>query len=244
MQLFRCLYGSLVTGLLGALAWGLIRHFGHVEIGFFAIFVGAFIGAGSAGRFRARAGMPAAIIAALVAIVAVFGGKYFDVIWSVESRYPSQKIQALQVNDSMALHHMARTIAGEYERDGKPLNWPDGMTAAKARKPTDFPPDVIADTYARYHHMTPVERMNYRNDVEHETIAAETNRVDRVTNRAFIDIALSPFNILWLFLASTTAFRVGAGRLRAGRAPTPITADAPPDPQADLQESQDPTKGS
>ena len=83
---------ALVAGAVGAAAWAAISIFANFEIGYLAWGIGALVGLAMA-RFGG-AGMPMGVIAAVISVASIFGGKYVAVYQATHSYTSEEDFEA------------------------------------------------------------------------------------------------------------------------------------------------------
>jgi hypothetical protein len=114
---------------------------------------------------------------------------------------PGEDTQFLVVRD------MADEIAMEWEAQGRPANWPPGMSVETAMEREDYPVDLWAEAEGRWAALPAEEQQAMLRDYQANLAAMPAFLIGAV----FVASLFSPWNLLWFGLASLTAFRVGSG---------------------------------
>src|SRR5205814_2228902 len=121
----------------------------------------------------------------------------------------------IHVDDEMAVKHMARDLVAEYEQAGKTLKWPAGKSLEDAKAKEDYPKDLWADAQGRYKGMTPEQQNDYKTALQNHVVGTIQAFKGQMAEAGFMD-SFSPIDILFAFLAVSTAFAVASGRTGGG----------------------------
>lgn len=207
--------GGIVGGVVGAGAWGIIAYLTGYEIGWIAVGVGFVTGLGVAIGSKGRAGVMGGILAAVIALVAVAGGKFFAVEMLAQKYTSSNEfkneIAAIELEESDLVMYVADLMAADMTAKGQPINWPSGMTVETASEEKDYPPELWKDAAARWKALDDATKEQYRMDLRRQMEEAATLMVNTVgAAQGFVE-SFSLFDLLWAFLAVGAAFRVGSG---------------------------------
>lgn len=206
--------GGIVGGAIGAAVWAGIAYAAHVEIGWIAWGIGFMVGLGVAMLSGRNASPATGLMAAVIAAGSVLGGKYLAVSMTVDKE--SQKITStMQLRDEDCIRIMAKGLAGEAEESGKHLRWPAGKSVENAKVAADFPAEIWTDAQERWDRMTPEARTEYRDSMKAYLKAAIKNKAEEIKSQGFVQ-DLSLFDLLWLFLAVGTAFRIASSPPQPG----------------------------
>lgn len=214
--LVGCIIGAIIGGIVGAALWAAITNATNREIGWIAWGVGGLVGLGARLGARDWADTLAGIVAALVAIVALAGGKYLVVQIAVDSAAKDviSQIESNPIGETEAKAFMAGDLVTQAESAGKKLKWPDGKSLDNAESFQDFPKSVQTDVESRWKGMTPDAQTAYIESVKahskHMSKQAVASISDQVSKQGFIE-SFSLFDLLWFGLAIMTAFKIGTG---------------------------------
>lgn len=209
--------GAAIGGLVGAAAWACLMYFLNVEIGWLAWGVGLLAGLGVAVVVRDERSPATGVIAAVIALGSIALGKYAGVHFLVgDAMSAMQRNGALDVNFTLddAQLALAGQLVDEYEANGKPLQWPAGMTYDDAERPEHFPPDLWADTQARWNGMSPDAREQYRSQHQESIrsmMASMGGDLRAAIEAEGFKSSFGAMDLLFGALAVLTAFRLGQG---------------------------------
>ncbi|MBX3451356.1 MAG: hypothetical protein KF777_17445 [Planctomycetaceae bacterium] len=213
MGLVRCLVCGLLGGAIGAAIWVAVGYLTQYEIGWIAWGVGFLVGVGV--LFGANLGggeddsSLQGVLAAVLAIGCVVGAKYLLFQIVVEGAR-QELVQTMSnqgdLTDEEMIAGLADDIAMEMIESGKTVQWPPGMTLDQASVEADYPKDVWRKATAQWNDLKPDDRQE-RKDLRR---AAITSLIQALPMGSFSDM-FSPWDLLWLGLAATTAFKIGGG---------------------------------
>ncbi|MEO1007405.1 MAG: hypothetical protein AAFX79_02455 [Planctomycetota bacterium] len=217
MQFARALVGALVGGIIGATIWGVIAYHTGYEIGWIAWGVGVLCGIGAVAGSGGRTGDGTGILAAVVALAAIAGGKL--AAWEVSYSDAEQMFETTEFDDDILMSLIADDVAQQYMEEGIEIDWPVGMTYEDAWLEEDYPADLWDDAMARWESSSPADqqiiREAYRNKFEEdrEAVRAAMREIFTETrNENF----LSGFDALWILFAVMSAFGIGRGGVGGG----------------------------
>ncbi|MEM7756118.1 MAG: hypothetical protein AAF297_10845 [Planctomycetota bacterium] len=207
------LIGAGIGGLLGAGIWAAVAHFLHVESGWIAWGVGGLCGMGVAVATSGGGGMLGGVLAAVVAIAAIGGGKY----WAVSIVVDQGEAEFVEVvQDTMAMVTdedmkglVTDEIASEWEASGRTVDWKDGASLDTAMYPIHYPQDLIEAGTARYDAMSTAELDQMREDWADEIIAA-VHGVALDSKMQGFESMWNLFDVIFVLLAVATAFKIGS----------------------------------
>ncbi|MGH7243494.1 MAG: hypothetical protein ACREJD_08775 [Phycisphaerales bacterium] len=201
--------GGLIGGAIGAAIWAAIAYFAHVQSGLVAIGVGALVGCGTF-MFAGNDVSPVTgAAAALIALASIAAGKYLAV-HAYFANVSGVAHKALTVDENMALIHISRQVAEEWEKGGKKLEWPKGSDIDDATEEAEFPKGVWADAKGRWNAMSETQKDGYKRDLQENLHAEIDGVVAGVESDAFAK-SFTFFDILWAFLAIGSAYKLGSG---------------------------------
>ncbi len=200
--------GGLVGGGIGAVIWALVAWKLHSELGWIAWLVGVLAGGGVALVARGNTGMFTGIVAAVCALTCVGAGKYMAISMVVDQLVAQLPVSG-PLSDEDVQMHLAGQITDEWESAGKELKWPNGEPPEDVEGPDDLPPALWAETTARWKAATPQWQADYRSQAQTE-VAAELETLKQVVKEDAFKQSFGLFDILWLFLALGSAFKIGS----------------------------------
>jgi len=207
--MLKGIIGGLIGGAIGAAIWAAIAYYAHVQIGFVAIGVGALVGCGTFMFAGDQVSPVTGAAAAMIALASIAGGKYMA-IHAYFSNVKGAVHKAIEVDEEVALVHISKQVAEEWEKSGKTLAWPKGSNAEEAGEEAEFPKDVWADAKVRWNAMTETQKDGYQRDLKESLHAEMDGVVAGIESDAFAK-SFSFFDILWAFLAVGAAYKLGSG---------------------------------
>jgi hypothetical protein len=202
--------GACIGGVVGAGIWALVAYQIHYEIGWLAIGVGALVGGGMAKGAQGYTGALTGLIAAVIAVGAVLGGRYMAISAIVDDIGKTATKQMAKISEDDAQVELARTVVHEQEEKGKVLKWPDGMSEEEAETQADFPKEVWAEMDKRWAAMSPDQREDYLNQLRKERKELVANVMGVVKDQGFM-ASFDVIDIVFLLLAVGAGFSIGSG---------------------------------
>ena len=222
---------ALVGGLVGSMLWAGIVYATGFQIGFMAVVVGALVGI-SVCIVRTDDGQLPGIIAAVVALLAIIGGKLAAAVLLANS-YTDEVIYRDVKDNNVMIAHVAGKVAGEWTAEGRALQWP-GMEADEMEAEADeladgeegevdfsglhldkedYPSDVWTEAEKRWNAKTPAEQQTLRDAVVAEDQAGEEAAAagKGFVVGLFFLFSFGLFELMWFFFAVSTAYRVALG---------------------------------
>ncbi|NUQ52073.1 MAG: hypothetical protein HUU19_05170 [Phycisphaerales bacterium] len=207
--------GGIVGGAIGAGAWGLIAYLTGYEIGWVAVGVGFVTGLGVAIGSKGRGGVMGGILAAIISLVAVAGGKFFAVEVAAQKYTKSSEFKnelaSIEITDDMMVMYVADLVVADKTSRNETISWPTGVTADTAEEEKDYPPELWKDAKARWVALDDATKEQYRMDVRRSIEQAATAMVNTLGAAEVFVQSFSFFDLLWAFLAVGAAFKVGSG---------------------------------
>lgn len=200
--------GGVVGGAVGAAVWAGVAYGLHYEVGYIAWGIGFLVGVGVAALSGGGGGLLTGLLAAVIALFSVFGGKYAAVSLVVND-VTKEITSSIRFTDEDAQLIMADQLIDDAEKAGKTLKWPQGMNLDKAETPEDYPPEIWADVQGRWSRMSDSDRVEYRQNMQNYAKESFRAHMSDFKSEGFLG-DFGPFDILWLVLAVGTAFTVGA----------------------------------
>lgn len=138
MKLLHGVIGSAIGGTIGAAIWAAVSYFLHVESGWIAVAVGALAGFGMALGSSATAGITGGVLACVIALLSIAGGKFAAIEFAV-SRAPQP------FGEQYAISFLADYHVRQFEAEGKQVRWPGGSPSPDgAMTEAEYPTDVWA----------------------------------------------------------------------------------------------------
>ena len=211
--------GSLAGGAVGALTWAGVSYGTDHEIGWIAWGIGALAGLGMFLGLKGQGDRASGAIAALIAVAAVFAGKYTAVHFAAQKWI--SEIEATPVDSRAVLVHLADQVVEEWQAEGRDLAWPSGMTIAEVSRPEDYPGGVWEQAEVRFDASSAADRSRLKSEVAEQRSAMLRGMNSEITTASFKE-SFGPHDLLWAALAVATAFRIASRR----RAEAPEAAAA------------------
>ncbi|MCA9280062.1 MAG: hypothetical protein H6815_12560 [Phycisphaeraceae bacterium] len=195
-----------IAGAVGAILWALIAYYLELEIGWAAWGIGGLVGFAMALGAQKEASATTGVIAAVIALLSVVGGKYITAVMiadKVASEYGS-----IVVTEETVMINIAYEVAAEHEAQGETLQWPAGSSFETAESQADFPQAVWSEAEQYWDSLS--------QDEKNETIRELQGFMDQgfaqgqsITTNAVFKASFGLFDLLWGFLAVATAFSIG-----------------------------------
>ncbi len=194
---------GLIGGALGGVIWVAVAVGLQRQIGIIAWGVGALTGLGVAMAAGRRAGTGTGVLAAGLAICVILASKLVVAIlfvnqWAAQLEVPGAR-------EAQIVFQEAAAIAEEQEQKGVKLKWPPGKSLEDATELADFPPEIAKQAQKNWDDQTPRMKETQKNMGQ----IAQAGRAF-VIAIAFIG-SFGFFDLLWFFLATGSAFRLGRG---------------------------------
>lgn len=205
MGAIKGVIGGCIGGIIGGAVWVAIAHFLHAEIGWIAWGIGVVVGMGVAiTRGSGNVGVPAGIVAAVIAVLSIVGAKY------AVAAIAAANINLAAPTAENLISDEADSIVSERMAGGKPVNWKPGMTADNASSQADYPADIWREAQARWE-AKPREQQD-RELAERKAKREETGARMRAAIRDKVfQGSFGLFDLLWGVLAAGSAFKIGSG---------------------------------
>ena len=207
----KWIIAGAIGGLVGGAIWAGISYATNYEVGWIAWGVGFLVGVGvriSAGE--SEEGLAQGLTAAVVAIVAVLGGKYAAYSLQVAS-FRGENLPVLTVDAEDGIMTFADEIVHEREVRGQSVVFPGGKTTDTATSQADYPPDVWQQASQKWQAIGTAE--------QEKKLAERRAEIDQwmaVMGSALVppfSATFSLFDALWFFLAAGTAYKLGHGNI-------------------------------
>lgn len=198
-----------IGGAVGAAVWAAISYFANAEVGYIAWGIGFIVG------FFVRVaagenenGMAPGLTAAIVAIVAVLGGKYAGAYMLASS--DAAEISAITFSAEDAIISLADELVVQREAKGQQVAFPDGKTIDDAMEQGDYPPDIWNEATAAWTKLSAHEQQKKIEDFKQQHQQRLKSLGIGNHEQTFL-ASFGLFDLLWFFLAAGTAYRLGAG---------------------------------
>jgi len=167
--------GAVIGGLVGAVIWAAIAYFTGFEIGWIAIGVGVLVGIGAqlgGGTETTGGGMIVGVMAAVVALGAIAGGKYgasyMFVQNSLSTSPVSEQFTIDDVTDDWVLPRLVDEVCREYIDDGGEIEWDKQLYVEAAVWPEDYPREIEDMVFEKWDSLDGSQRMAFRRGVADE----------------------------------------------------------------------------
>lgn len=209
----RAVVGALIGGLVGAAAWAAVSHFLELEIGWLAWGIGVLVGLGAQRALDGEATPATGAMAAVVALLAVLGGKWVAVHLWVTTETEAALAETSSVSDELATSYLADAVALEREEAGDVLVWPERDPDLLPAYEEDYPADVWAEAASRWDDLSPAERTDYKAARLEEMHTNIRDWSSAVKVEAFQG-SFGGLDLLFLGLAIVTAFKLGSSSAR------------------------------
>ena len=143
---------GVIAGLVGAAFWAAIAYNFHLEIGWIAVIIGTVVGLACCAAAKGDEGAESALIAVLITLLALVGGKYATV-HAVVNRYSDEDLAVAAVADH---------VVWEFRRDGQSVRFPKGVNPEKAIEESEYPADVWVEATRRWSDLSDQERADIK----------------------------------------------------------------------------------
>jgi len=200
--------GAIVAGIIGALIWGAISFFTGYEIGYVAWGIGFLVGMGVV---VTGGGSPmAGIMSAVVALVAILGGKALAVKFEIDKSINEVATQSFSEYEQSAAKYAALEEGASYAQFLVDEEWTD------AKKAEDVPAGEVEDFELVW---VPFLEAITDGSVTSENWLqkSEPGKGFKAATSELVSIpgavkeGLGLFDLLFGFLGIATAYRVGCG---------------------------------
>lgn len=208
-----------IAGIIGALIWGGITYATGYEVGYLAWGIGGLVGLGVMIGSDESAGMVSGLIAIALANVSIFAGKMFAVwmlLSSMLAGIDSAVPEDFQATESYLISDIADVIVEEREEAGITFEWPEvdyeaveDVPLAEYDHSIHYPADIWKEAETQWAALTPQEQADRKEEAESDS-GESAGGFPMGFLMSFTIETLEPMDILWVLLASVTAFRIGA----------------------------------
>jgi hypothetical protein len=215
-----------IAALAGAGLWVLISVLWRWEIGLLALGIGAFVGAATRWGIPTSRQLPnrtvifKGLLGAALTLLAIGGGKlgaaWLELEWEYRD-YLSQVEQAgsMIATAETAMVHLALDLVEAKEAAGETLAWPAGKDSDSAFEPSDFPPEIWAETLQDWEGMPELDKLRHI-----EVAQAALTAFSKAERQAWgvldlwgvIQLNMDLFDLVFTLLASVAAYHIATAR--------------------------------
>lgn len=210
MHVKNAVIGGVIGGVIGAVLWGAVGYFTGREVGWVAWLVGLLTGIGVRSALANKGSSAAGVLAAAVAFGAGLAGKFAVAELSMH-RFRTEIAAALaqepEYSREDVIGFMCTDLVVKYEEQGTLFEWPEDVDPDDAYLPEHFPSAVVEEASAAWDGLTSAEQRNYLHAM-HGRIVGTADEATR--DGSFFLASFGPFDILWMLLALSTAFKVAS----------------------------------
>ncbi len=201
--------GGLIAAVIGAGVWAAIAYYTGYEIGWIAWGIGALVGFVAAKAAGDAAGDGLGIVAAVIAVLAILGGKYATG-YALTQKFVASA-PAPVFDDAFFQVMQATEVAEEWQDAGKTLNWPAGMDLETAEAKEHFPADVWKEAMKRWDETPAEERARIETAMEKDYAQYKATIATSVSWDAF-KAMFSFWDVLFIGLALVSAFQIASSK--------------------------------
>lgn len=203
--------GGLVGGGIGAAIWGAVAYHFKVEIGWLAVLVGFLSGAGVFAMARQHAGVLSGVVAAVIAVASMAGGRYAAVSMMVDDVLREEPLGQTEFTPNEIMVNWADEIVAEREAQGQTLKFDNGVaTAADAYNIADYPDDIERTVQARWAALSATQQASELARAKADFDASADDMVAMIKEDGFL-AELGPIDILFAIFGIVAAFGAGSG---------------------------------
>jgi hypothetical protein len=199
--------GGAIGGLVGAGIWAAVGHYSNSEVGWIAWGIGFLVGFGVRAAAQEDEGFGPGGVATAIAIGSVVLGKYLVITWAFSGI--SGELANMEVTGEDMISTVAMEIAEERKSAGQTVIWPEDI-AEEAPASESFPPDIWAEASKKWNATPENEKQEQIEERNQEIAEFAAMLGDAFKGTAFRD-SFAAWDLLWLGLASITAFKLGSG---------------------------------
>lgn len=224
---FGWILGGGVAGLLGALVWGGVAYATQYELGILAWGIGVVVGIGVAVGAGDRTSGITGIGAAIIALGSVALGKALMVYLLLHSILGGAGGAGLDldelppVDDSFMISTLANEIVETKESNGEEIDWPAFDEQAFENQDPNAPYDYSQDYPKEIWEQAEKAWNELPADQQEVQIAEQQEMMEGIKGMkgamfyilygaAFV-ASFGLFDLLWAFLAASSAFKIGSG---------------------------------
>ena len=196
--------GGTIAAVIGAVVWGAIAFYGEVEIGWLAIGIGFLVGLGVSAGSRSG-GIGAALIAVVLTVLSLVGGKYAAVQMAVHKLH--NEIGTFEMTDDILKLRLANEQVDLAMTAGKQLRFRNGKNYDNAESLSDFPAEIAKTAQRQFDAMSEDERTAKKEAVEREYNEVIGAFEANIAQEGFAS-SFGPMDIVFFLLAILAAGKV------------------------------------
>lgn len=210
--MLRGAFFGLFFAAIGAAGWAAVSMATDMRLGFLAIAVGGLAGFGMGVGNKARGGLGAGFLTAIVAALAILASRYAVMHLSVQAFLND----GAQVTPEEAVYSVAEDVQAELLADGVEL--PES-------EDDEYAPFVMEEAQSRWDALSPTQQQEYMAALGKHYAEQGERVAGFVTFIAFlVDFGL--FGFVWLGLGVATAYQIGATAGQTDPATQAISGEA------------------
>jgi hypothetical protein len=199
MPSMRAIVGAAIGALLGALIWAAVAYFTNFEVGWIAWGVGVLAGLGAKLGADGQGGKELGVAAAGIALAGIALGKFAAVSIAVSGALSEG------VPEEVLISYVADAVAEESLAQGGELAWPVRETEVPDRK-EHYPAGIWSEAERRWGETPEEERQAFRAGID----AGFREHAGEMRTAGFLH-SFSPMDLLFAFLAVSSAFKIAQG---------------------------------
>ncbi|MBX3376668.1 MAG: hypothetical protein KF678_06660 [Phycisphaeraceae bacterium] len=178
--------GALIGGIIGGGIYAYVMNSSGYEIFPIAVLVGFLAGGCGWLTVRWSASTSHGVIAAVIAVLCIFGGRYFAVSQHVEELV-DQMTRNVRVEDEQIIAMVARDVHQDFSKQGKNYQWPEDSVPSEAFYQEEFPTPIWDEAVSRFEKMSEAAKAPKRQQAESELRAAIEEFKEHAADMAFTD---------------------------------------------------------
>lgn len=215
--LVRGTIGAVIGGAIGAVIWAAVAYFTHYQLGLIAWLVGLSAGAGMRMGVGSDASPVSGVVAAVVALASIAGGKYAAVTAVVNRELgASERAVRAYANSpgepEEVQVHIAHELASKAQSDHKTLAWPEGKDLSSAESLEDFPKTIATDAVKQWGALSDADKSARLDAItlEHKEALRKLQEIkSEATSQAFLN-SFTVLTIVFAAIALASAYRLGS----------------------------------
>lgn len=213
--------GGVIGGAIGAAIWAGVAYGTGYEIGWLAWGVGVLVGIGVRAGAGESYGVAPGMAAAVIALIALLGGRYASISITVSKALGDVEIEAFEApvgeeRVAIAISDVADMVIEQWDGEGKTIGEVDYESLPEdATIEDDYPADVWAEAVSRWEGFSEDVKGMMLADIDkrYEELAGMGGGADfaaALTKQAFRE-SFGPMDLLFAGLALFSAFKLGSG---------------------------------
>ncbi len=201
---------GVIAGIVGGAIWAGVSYSTGYEIGWIAWIIGAIVGVAVAAGSRDTVGPGSGIVAAIIAILAVMGGKYASIRMIVEDFSAEMTMANDEVDDEFLISWLADDIVRARMDAGETIDWPTEWELDEASEEEEYPEDIWEEAEATWNRAGADWQEQHRTYVISQMKAEMDEFKNVVSDEAFME-SFNWLDIIFFLLAIATAYQLGSG---------------------------------